>query len=103
MELDLGRAYSTLKKMGARPGDIMDNGSFTLINNLETNLTNEESVEKIANYFALISQEYPLFNRDNLPQRVKSKLNTKVDEMNIPKLEEYQVHEMINKAKRPKS
>ena len=30
-----GKAYSTLKKMGAQPGDDLDNSSFTIIEHLE--------------------------------------------------------------------
>ena len=34
-ESDPGKAYATLKKMGAQPGDMLDDGSFTLISHLE--------------------------------------------------------------------
>ena len=57
-ESDPGKAYSILKKMGAQPGDFLDDGLFSLTNHLESNLTKQESVEKIALHFARISQEY---------------------------------------------
>ena len=89
--------------MGAQPGDCLDEGSFTLIDHLQAKLTNQESVESIANHFAKISQEYPALEIDNLPQRIKDKINLASDESLIPKLDELQVYEMISKAKKPKS
>ena len=101
-ESDPGKAFSTLKKMGARPGECLDEGSFTLTNHIENNLTNQESVEVIANHFALISQEYPPLAKESLPQRIRDKLNS-ISNGLIPKLEELEVYEMISKAKKPKS
>ena len=102
-ESDPGRAYTTLKKMGAQPGDILDEGSFTLLNHLEANLTNQESVERIADHFAQISQEYSPLSTDNLPQRIKDKLISKFDGIIAPQLDELQVYQKISKAKKPKS
>ena len=58
--------------MGAQPGD--DEGNFTLSEHLDQNLSIKESVNKIAQHFAAISQEYPPLNPSTLPPRVKSKL-----------------------------
>ena len=55
LESDPGKAYSTLKKMGAQPGDCQDDGSFQLIQHLDQNLSTEESTERIAQHFANIS------------------------------------------------
>ena len=102
-ESDPGKAYATLKRMGAQPGDMLDNGTFTLVNHLKHNLTNKESVERIAEHFAQISQEYPAINQDNLPQNVQLKLSSRLDEMNIPNLDELAVYQKIKKAKKPKA
>ena len=102
-ESDPGKAYSTLKKMGAQPGDMLEEGSFTLLNHLEDNLTNKESVERIADHFARISQEYPSISPDNLPRDVQLKLISRCDEMNIPVLNELDVYKKIMKAKKPKA
>jgi hypothetical protein len=83
-ESDPGKAYSTLKKMGAQPGDMLDDGSFSLISHLEKNLTNKESVKQIADHFSKISQEYPPNNINSLPEQVQLKLSSRLDEMNIP-------------------
>ena len=42
---DPGKAYSILKRMGAQPGDMLGDGSFSLLSHLEANLTKKESVE----------------------------------------------------------
>ena len=72
-ESDPGKAYATLKRMGAQPGDDLDDGSFSLLEHLESNLTAKESVEKIAEHFSKISQEYPALNIDNLSLAVQRK------------------------------
>ena len=54
-----GKAFATLKKMGAQPGDCGDDGSFTLKNHVDANMTTEQCTEAIANHFSKISQEYP--------------------------------------------
>ena len=102
-ESDPGKAYSTLKKMGAQPGDMLDDGSFTLIDHLKDNLTNMEAVERIADHFARISQEYPAFNIDNLPPEVQLKLNSRLDEMNFPVVDDLDVYNMIKKTKKSKA
>ena len=93
-ESDPGKAYSTLKKMGAQPGDMLDDGSFTLIDHLKDNLTNMEAVERIADHFARISQEYPAINIDNLPPEVQLKLNSRLDEMNFPVVDDLDVYNL---------
>ena len=97
------KAYATLKKMGAQPGDCEDGGSFTLSDHMEMNLTVKESVEKIAQHFAAISQEYPPLNPESLPLRVKNKLETQTDESRLPKISDHEVHEKMKKTNKPKS
>ena len=83
-ESDPGKAYSTLKRMGAQPGDMLDDGAFSVKSHLEANLTNKESVERIADHFSKISQEYPKINPVSLPEDVQLKLISRLDKMNIP-------------------
>ena len=56
-EDDPGKAYRNLKKMAAHPGDCTSESTFTLLTHLEENLSSQESVERIAQYFSSISQE----------------------------------------------
>ena len=67
-----GQAYSILKKMGAQPGDCLDNNTFTLTSH--EGLSDEESVECIAAHFAEISQEFPPLDVTTLPRQVQNKL-----------------------------
>ena len=91
------KSYSILKRMGAPPGESNDEGSFTLLNHRELNLSTEESIEQIAQYFAQISQEYPPLNPDSLPQRVQDNLNSS-DLSDVPNLSEEDVSVQIKKS-----
>ena len=103
MESEPGKAYITLKKMGAKAGDNLEDGSFTLLEHLEANLTNKESVDRIASHFSKVSQEYPALDVTNLPQSIKVKLNSSDLLKNAPQLSESDVHRLILKAKKPKA
>ena len=76
MEEDPGKVYQSLKKLGAQPGDCSDEGSFTLISHLEENLKPEESIDRIAEHFSKISQEFSPLNLKLLPDHVQTKINT---------------------------
>ena len=65
-----GKAYGVLKKMGAQPGDCLDEGSFRLTDHVEANLSLAESAEKIAEHFAAISQLYQPLDISKLPKYV---------------------------------
>ena len=98
-----GKAYSTLKKMGAQPGDCNDEGTFTLLNHLDADLTTEQCAEEIAKHFAKISQEYPPLNVSSLPPHVQNKLSQPTNPSDIPQLTIEAVLEKIMKSKKPKS
>ena len=57
------------------PGSCNEEGTFTLLNHSDQNLSTEESIEHIDKYFAQISQEHPPLDSDSLPQRVRDVLN----------------------------
>ena len=56
-ESNPGQAYKFLKDLGAQPGDCTDSTNFTLPNNQAENLTDQQSFDLIAEYFAKISSE----------------------------------------------
>ena len=58
--------------MGAQPGDCIDSHTFTLPSHERESLTEEQSAERIANYFAQISQEYSPLDIKLLPSRVQT-------------------------------
>ena len=66
-----GQAYNILKKMGAQPGEFDDQSNFDLASH--ANLSPKESVERIAEYFSAISQEFPPLTMEALPDRVRLK------------------------------
>ena len=102
-EDDPGTAYRNMKKLGAQPGDCADEGSFTLLSHLEQGLSDEESIEHIAEHFAHISQEFPPFNYNLLPESVKVKLDSPVQESDIPIISDFDVYNKIRKSKKPRS
>ena len=62
--------------MGAQPGNCADVGSFTLPAHEGENLSDEQSAERMAENFALISRDFPPLDTDLLPARVKDKLQS---------------------------
>ena len=101
-ESDPGKAYAILKRMGAQPGDDLDDGSFSLLEHLEDRLTAKQSVDKIAEHFSRISQEYPALDRLKLSETVQNKLKHS-DKAKTPYISRYQVEKVIQKAKKTKS
>ena len=76
-EAQPGRAFRILKSMGAQPGDCYDDGTFTLPNHAELNLSDQECSEKIAAHFSSISSEFPPLSKAQLPERVRNRLEDK--------------------------
>ena len=59
------------KRISARPGEDVC-GSFTLPEHMDENFTPVQSPERIASYFAKISQEFSPLNEDTLPDSPSS-------------------------------
>ena len=95
-----GKAFRILKTMGAKPGDNIDDGSFTLPSHQKDGLNSKQSAEKIADYFAKISKEYHPLNLELLPDRVKEKLKS----ISAPPIiSEYECYRKIVATKKTKS
>ena len=92
------RAASILKRLGGAPGDCADKGDFTVLSHQTQNLSAEECTARILKYFTDISKEYEPLDICRLPVRVKVKLLEKGQQ--IPTIEDYQVYETIQKAKK---
>ena len=95
-----GKAYRILKNMGAQPGDSTDCNSFNLPEHMQENLSPKQSADRIAQYFAKISNEYPPLDLSALPERVKANLNSV---SKPPTISEYDCYKKILKAKKPKT
>ena len=95
-----GKAFGILKSMGAQPGECMGDTTFTLPSHQIEGLTDEQSAERIADYFASISQEYQPLDVNNLPDRVKLKLRTK---SKPPIISELDCYRKIIRARKPQT
>ena len=95
-------SYKALRKLGVRSGDIKDE-LFTIPAHIEEALTEEQSAERIADYFSNISQEYEPLSFDNLPPNIRASMLEAKGDPNIPILEPYEVYAKIMKAKKPNS
>ena len=95
-----GQAYNVLNKLGAQPGDCIDSNTFVLPNHESEGLSEEQSAERIAEYFSEISQEFPPLNVNCLPDCVQTKLQHASDP---PIISDYETYRKIRVAKKPKS
>ena len=98
-EAKSGQAFSTLKRLGAPPGDLQDAG-FSLPSHEMEGLSEQESAERIADHFAHISQEFHPLNVSLLPKHVQEKLQCTIKP---PTVSEFQTYKAILAAKKPKS
>ena len=96
-----GRAYRTLKKMGAQPGDCTDSNTFSLPSHLADNLTEQQSADRIASHFADISNQFPPLSVERLPPRVQAKLIS--DQKSPPVVTVEDTWQKIEAAKKPQS
>ena len=87
--------------MGRKPGEFSQPG-FQLPEFVEVKLSVFECAEKIAEYFSMVSQEYPPLNMNTLPPNVKEHLGNP-DGNSPPLLSHYHVYTKLSKAKKPNS
>ena len=100
MEDDPGSAYKCLKRLAAQPGE--SESDFIVTSHLDANLTAEESLERLAQHFANISQEFTPLDISLLPSHVQASIKQPmIDQM--PQLQDYDVYQKIKKTKKPKS
>ena len=95
-------SYKALRLLGVRNGDTKDD-LFILPNHANEQLTEEESAERIADYFSAISQEFDPVEYENLPPCIQDCLEAAKNDPGIPRLEPYEVYKKISKAKKPNS
>ena len=101
METQPGKAYNTLKRLGAQPGDSVEAGSFRIPEHTQLGLTVAQSADRIAEKFAAISQEYPVLKMESLPTRVFQKIELSKKEIK-PFISDHLVMSQINLAKNSK-
>ena len=94
-----GSSYAGLKKLSLAPGEPVESG-FQLPQHVDEGLSGQQSVERIAEFFAHVSQEYSPLNVNELPPNVQ--LHLKQDHEVRPDLSIHEVYTRIVRAKKPK-
>ena len=96
-----GKAAATLKRLGARPGDCMEGGSFTLLSHTKENLTVKQQLERFSDYFVAVSQEFPPLQLEQLSAETRQKL-ADIRPEDIPTVQEYEIFQILDKSKKKK-
>ena len=91
-----------MRKLGVRKGDTKDD-LFILPQHPEQNLSEEETAERIADYFTAISQEFEPLIVKNLPPNILKCIDDAKTDSDIPILEPYEVYRKIKRAENPNS
>ena len=99
-EANPGQVFNVLKKLGAKPGDCSDLGTFSLPGYESENLSDQQAAERLADYFAAISSEFPALATNLLPMSVQEKL---CSDEKPPVVTEYDAYCKIKAAKKPRS
>ena len=97
-----GKAAATLKRMGAQPGDCMEGSSFTLLSHIRENLTVEQQLERLTNYFVSVSQEFPPLHLEQLSDYTRQKL-LDIQPQDIPTVEDYEIFNILDNCTKKKS
>ena len=97
-----GKAAATLKRMGAQPGDCGKGSSFTLLNHVSEDLSVEQQLARIADYFVAVSQEFPPLQHDQLSAITRQKL-ADIRPEHIPTVQEYEIFQILDNSKKKKS
>ena len=103
MDEEPGKAYKCLRKLAAKPGDDGNEKTFSILSHVNENLTTEESVERIAQFFADISQEFAALNIEKLPADVQTKLKSDIRSFDLPEVSDYEIYKVISQSKKPRS
>ena len=97
-----GKAAATLKRLGAQPGDCAEGSAFTLANHTSENLSVEQQLERLSDYFVAVSQEFPPLEMEQLSAETRQKL-ADIRPEDIPTVQEYEIFQILDKSKKKKS
>ena len=96
---DRSSASSALRKLGGHPGEP---SKERLELPSHSQLTAQESAEKLADHFACISMNYEPINMSKFSPNVRAALSSS-NFSEVPVLDEYEVFKKVSKAKKPNS
>ena len=97
-----GSGYSAIRKLGQRPGEEA-NQEFTVHTHAEAGLTAEQSAERLADHFSMISQSVEELVEDRLPPALRLALQDGRREEDKPVLTQHDVYRKIKSSKKPHS
>ena len=69
-----GKAFATIKSMGAQLGDCEEVHSFTLRKHVEENLTAEEQLKRISDHFVDLSNQFEPLEINQLSEETQEKI-----------------------------
>ena len=99
-----GSSYSAIRKLGNKDYEASKGmETFDIPEFIENNFNDKQSADALADYFSSISQEFKPISIDEFPPNIKDELDKGKDQMNVPILDESEVHNKIVKAKKPHS
>ena len=91
-----GKAARILKTYAANPCETEEDNYVTLTSHIEENLSDEEQLDRISDYFVSIASEFPKLKYEDLSEEVKNKLNS-IKQSEIPSVSSQLVYsEMKN-------
>ena len=90
-----------LRKFSVNPVEIEEK-SFTLTSHIEENLSDEEQLDRISDYFVSIAEEFPKLKIEDLSDEVKMKLDN-IDESEIPHVSANYIYSVMREIKKKKS
>ena len=99
MDDNPSKAYSLLKRLGARPGDVTDSSAFELTTPADKQLLPQQAADSIADHFAAVSNEFVPFHLSRLPLRVQAALQDSTQVSSIPNISEMEIWDTINKSR----
>ena len=91
-----------MRKLGVRSGECKEE-LFKLPSHIDDLLTEQESADKIADYFSAISQEFEPLEFCKLPPNIRNCLLAAKNDPKNPILEPHEVYSKIMRAKKPNS
>ena len=83
--------------------DETNNQTFSLPSHVRERLTPTQSAERIATFFAEISQEFSPLCQQNLPPNIQEFLCQTISATEIPYLTDYEVYKKLKSSKKPNS
>ena len=97
------KANMILKKLATAPGDVTESQTFTLLDHLEMNLSDNDQRTNILKYFSAVSQEFSPLQRVQLPDEIQCEMKKHVNRLHLPKIDRMTMWAALKGSKKTKS